>query len=968
MNLLSLKYRAALVLVSFPLLQSAAVNPCQVLNDGLRQELPSKTPHGARTIQLQVISPDIIRVTASASSWINLTPGLMCDYTKPAIVPFRTAMQGDTIVLTTDSLRVYLSVKTGQLSFRDYQGRLLLEEIAGGGKTLTPVNVDRFSGYTLQQVFESPDEEAFFGLGQHQSNVLNYKGKNETLYQYNTKVSMPFIVSNHGYGLLWNNYSLTRFGDPRPYENLNVFRLYDAHGNKGGLTATYYLSSDTSSVFLRRQEAIIDCEDLQTMHRWPSGYSLRNGYVTWEGFLEPDKSGTYAFDLYYAGYISVFLNDSLYVKERWRTAWNPNHYPFEIALKKGEKYALRLQWKPDGDVSYLGLKVLPPRPLQEKNQWSLWSEMGKQLDYYFIRGQSMDRIISGYRTLTGKAQVMPKWAMGFWQSRERYKTQDELLSTLHTFRQRQIPVDNIVLDWFYWKENDWGSHEFDAVRFPDPKGMVQAVHADSAHIMLSVWPKFYVGTTHFNEFDSRGWLYRKAIEDSIRDWVGKGYLGTFYDAYNPEARALYWKQLQEHLYPKGFDAWWLDADEPDILSNASIAYRKQLMHPTALGAAAEYFNAYGLMHVKGVYEGQRAANDSSRVFILSRSGFAGSQRYAACIWSGDIAARWEDLRAQIPAGLNFSLSGNPYWTMDDGGFCVEKRYERAPEGSEDREEWRELQVRWHQFGAFAPLFRSHGQYPYREIWHIAPETHPAYAAMVYYNQLRYRLMPYIYTLAGQCYLSDYTIMRALVMDFPSDKQSTSVDDQYLFGPSLLVCPVYMYQARKRAVYFPAGTDWYRLYDGQYVKGGQWQDVEAPYERMPVYVAAGSLLPIGRLIQQTSTPQLDLTWYVYAGKDGHFTLYEDEGTNYNYEKGKYSLIECSWNDQQGVFQIGNRQGSYAGMPLSRLFHIILVEPDSPAGLDTPTVREITVNYQGKALEIPLRVDCRTDWINSSPNLP
>jgi alpha-D-xyloside xylohydrolase len=307
-------------------------------------------------------------------------------------------------------------------------------------------------------------------------------------------------------------------------------------------------------------------------------------------------------------------------------------------------------------------------------------------------------------------------------------------------------------------------------------------------------------------------MYQRAVEDSVRDWIGDGYIGSFYDAYNPGARALFWDQIRENLYDIGIDAWWLDATEPDILSNASMEYRKALMNPTHYGPSTKYFNAYALMNAKGIYEGQRAYNPDERVFILTRSGFAGMQRYGTVTWSGDVGTVWEDLKAQITAGVNFSMSGLPYWTMDIGGFCVEKRYEVA-------QEWREWNTRWFQFGAFVPLFRVHGQYPFREIFNIAPEGHPAYSSMLFYNQLRYRLMPYIYSMTGAVYHQDYTMMRALAMDYTYDKKVYDIDDQYMFGSSLMICPVHEYQAREREVYFPAGNGWYDFFTGEHYTGG-----------------------------------------------------------------------------------------------------------------------------------------------------
>ena len=482
--------------------------------------------------------------------------------------------------------------------------------------------------------------------------------------------------------------------------------------------------------------------------------------------------------------------------------------------------------------------------------------MGNQIDYYLIKGSNLDDVIAGYRRLTGKAPIMPKWAFGYWQSRERYKSQNELLDVVREYRKRRIPLDNIVLDWSYWPVDSWGSHEFDPKFFPDPSGMVDEVHRLNAHIMISVWPKFYYTTEHYKEFDDKGWMYRQAVKDSIRDWIGKGYIGSFYDAYSEEARELFWEQIREHLYTKGFDAWWMDASEPDILSNASIEYRKLLSTPTALGPSTKYFNTYALVNAMAIYNGQRSIDPDRRVFLLTRSGFAGLQRYSTATWSGDIGTRWEDMKAQIPAGLNFALSGIPYWTFDIGGFCVENRYTRALEGSEDLDEWRELNTRWFQFGSFCPLFRSHGQYPYREIYNISGEGSPSYKSMVYYDKLRYHLMPYIYSLAGLTYFNDYTIMRAMIMDFKADKTVKNIGDQYMFGPSLLVAPVYNYKARSRIVYFPSTCGWYDFYDGIYILGGHNLHVDAPYERMPLYVKEGSIVPFGPEIMFTSDKKAD----------------------------------------------------------------------------------------------------------------
>jgi len=937
----------------FPLFLSAflciGLASCSTTNfekqdDGVIIHLQSAKSNEAKTIRLQVINKDIIRVAASPVKEFSKRESLITAYPETMKCGWDCVQEGDNIVLTTESLKVTVSLTTGEIIFADQEGNILLAENAGGGKSFKPFEVDGEKAWSIRQVFQSPCDEAFYGLGQHQSDEFNYKGKNEVLFQYNTKVSVPFIVSNKNYGLLWDNYSITKFGDPRDYGQLSQFTLYDKQGQAGGLTATYQ-NDGHEKAFIERQESMIDYEDVETVKNFPEKFPFYNSVITWEGEIEPAETGVYRFLLYYAGYTKVWIDEQLVVAERWRTAWNPNSYKFTANLEQGKKHKLKVEWKPDGGVSYVGLKALSPVDPVEQGKLSLWSEMGDQIDYYFVRGNNMDEVISGYRTITGKAQVMPKWSMGFWQSRERYKTQDELLGVFREFRKQQIPIDNIVQDWFYWNENDWGSHEFDLNRFPDATAMIKEVHDMNGRLMISVWPKFYHTTGHYKEFDEKGWMYHLAVQDSIRDWIGQGYIGSFYDVYSEGARKLFWDQMNEHLYPRGIDAWWMDASEPDILSNASIPYRKALMNPTTLGSSTRYFNTYPLLNAKGIYEGQRGTNDSSRVFLLTRSGFAGSQKYAAVIWSGDIGTRWEDMKAQISAGLNYAITGNPYWTMDNGGFCVERRYEIAQEGSEDMDEWRELNARWHQFGAFIPLFRTHGQFPFREMWNVAPVRSQAYQSMFYYNQLRYRLMPYIYTMAGMAHFNDYTIMRLLAMDFGADAQVLNIGDQYMFGSALMVCPVYEYKAREREVYFPAGAGWYDLYSGKYTAGSQRLQVAAPYDRMPLFASAGAILPMGKAIQHTAEKQTDLTLYVYEGKNGAYTLYEDEGVNYNYEKDIFSTIEFTYNDTDKTLTIGDRKGEFPGMDNERTFNIVLVSKSKPVGIDDKAAGK-KILYDGK----------------------
>ena len=938
----------SVLLIIFP---SCSRSRWELKDNGVFVRPLSSAPGTPKLMRIEVLDDGIIHVTAGPQEEFSGDTSL-CVIGPAAPAPAFTAVEeADTLVISAPLVRVRVALADGQVTFCDPNGIVLLEETPGGGKSFKRIRIEGTFGYTLGQVFSSPPDEAFYGLGQHQSDEFNYKGLNEILYQYNTKVSVPFIVSDKNYGLLWDNYSLTRFGDPRDYMQMDLFTLYDDEGKAGGLTASYYTEGDTARVFVRRTESSIDYENLETVKNFPEGFQFYNSTITWTGEIEPKETGNYHFKLYYAGYTKLWIGDELVVPERWRTAWNPNTYKFSGKLEQGKRYPVRLEWKPDGGISYIGLKALSPRPAEEQAALSLSSEMGDQIDYYFIRGSNPDEVISGYRKLTGKAPIMPKWSMGYWQSRERYKSRTELLDVLREYRKRQIPIDNIVLDWSYWPVDAWGSHEFDPKYFPDPKGMVDSVHLMNARIMISVWPKFYHTTGHYREFDNNGWMYRQAVADSVRDWIGKGYIGSFYDPYSKGARELFWQQMKDHLYIHGFDAWWMDASEPDILSNASIEYRKKLSTPTALGPSTKYFNTYALLNAQGIYEGQREADPDRRVFLLTRSGFAGLQRYSTATWSGDIGTRWEDMKAQISAGLNFALSGIPYWTFDIGGFCVENRYTRAAEGSEDLREWRELNTRWFQFGAFCPLFRSHGQYPYREIFNISPAGTPAYTSMVYYNKLRYRLMPYIYSLAGMTWFNDYTIMRAMVMDFGSEAAVRSIGDQYMFGPSILVAPVYEYKARDRKVYFPSACGWYDFYSGQFIPGGRYLDVSAPYERMPLFIREGSIIPFGPEIEYTSQKPADpVTLFVYTGRNASFTLYEDEGVNYGYERGECTFIPFNYDEASGELTIGERQGQYPGMLRDRTFNIVWVTRTNNIEFDPDMKPHATLSYDGSPVVV------------------
>ncbi|MBL7707900.1 MAG: DUF5110 domain-containing protein [Chitinophagaceae bacterium] len=907
-----------------------------------------------KMIQLRVVNDKTIRVTASPQTDILSDKSLIV-IQQPSFDQWEIKETGEALELVTASVKARINLSTGAIIFFDKDNHLILTEKTVQGRTIQPVMHEGKMLYAVKQGFAVTGEDAYYGLGQHQDDVWDYKGRQTIFFQNNTEIAVPFLVSVKNYGILWDNYSYSKVGDVRAFQPLSALQLYDKQGNSGWLTASYANDKNRPEqlLFEKAESEIWYPFMNDTKQKLPKEFTIEKGSITWQGSIAGDEAGIYQFKFSYGGYLKCWVNGRL-MFDKWRQAWNPGTALMDLPLEKQRKYSIKLEWIPDGGESYISAQFLPPASADDANTFAFDSEAGQQIDYYFVYGTNLDEVIHGYRQLTGKAQIVPKWAMGFWQSRERYKSQDEILNTVSEFRKRKIPLDNIVQDWFYWKENEWGSQEFDKTRFSNADSMIDVLHKKHhAQFMISVWPKFYEGIRTYNQFNQNGWLYTRNIADRQKDWVGPGYVSTFYDVFNDSARKGFWHLLNENLFKRKVDAWWMDASEPDIQSNVSAAKRKEQMHPLALGTAAEFMNAYPLMNAKGIYEGQRGSDNNKRVFLLTRSAFAGSQRFAASVWSGDIGARWEDMRTQISAGLNYSLSGLPYWTMDIGGFATETRYNKDPMLEKDQEEWRELQTRWYQWGSFLPLFRSHGQFPVRELYNIAPEYHPAYQSMLYYNRLRYRLMPYMYSLAGAAYHTDYTIMRGLMMDFATDKNTWKIGDQFMFGPSLLINPVYSYKALSRTVYLPAGQGWYDLYSGKYYNGGENIIADAPYERVPVFVKEGSIIPTGPELQYVAEKPADpVTLFVYTGKDASFVLYEDEGVNYNYEKGSFSEISFTYNELAKTITIGKRKGSFEGMLKTRTIHIKVISKERPAGLEFSQKAMKTVKYTGKEIVVKL----------------
>ncbi len=735
---------------------------------------------GSGKQKVQVCAADIIRVTYANASTIpaKMSLSVSNDWSTP--VTFCVTESAGTVTITTSRMKVMVDETSGNVTYADLAGTTLLSEAS---KTLTATTVEGTATHTVATTFNSPANEALFGLGQHQDGVINRKGSTLKMVNANTEIQIPVLVSNKGYGLFWDNYSTTNFA-----------------GN---------LSSNT--------------------------------------------------------------------------------------------------------------------------KYSFSSETGDLVDYYFFYGPTIDQVIAGYRTTTGAAPLFPKWGYGLFQSKDHYQTSTELLNVEKGYRNANIPVDVIVQDWQYWGNAVWGSHLMDTTRYPDPAGLVNQLHMANIHTMISIWPLYQTRSngvaTITGELDNYNAL--NAINALYPDTSGGTY--HFYDTFNAMARTLTYQQDYDRLIGKyGWDAIWADNTEPQGYPDGVNVHAAT----TALGKGAFYINAYPLEHNRGVYEGWRKiVPNNKRVYVLTRSAFAGQQRYAAGCWSGDINATADVYTAQIPAGLSYAISGLPYWTTDIGGYF----------GTPTEE----LFTRWFQFGAFCPTFRIHGQAP-KELYGSQWST-TGKANMLLVDQLRYRLMPYIYSLAWKVTSQGYTIMRPLVFDFQNDAMVYNIKDQFMFGPALLVNPVTAMGATSRSVYLPAGT-WYDFWSGATTMGGSMATAMAPLSQIPIYVRAGSIVPMGPMIQYATQSADPIEIRVYKGQDGSFTLYEDEGDTYDYESGQYSEIPITWNEASQQLTIGARTGSFTGMLASRTFNVVWVAGGHGTGVGVTPIADQSVKYDGSQVVV------------------
>lgn len=751
----------------------------------------SRTPHGVKVetkvacVELECFSSSIIRVKKYPLGQMPEKQSLSVTM-QPEKVKYKIQEVDNQVILTTSELTVSLDIVQNQVCFVTKDGKVLLAE-KPSSTVFISFNDAGNSTYQIRQTFLLDNDEAIYGLGQHQQGKMNQRNQTLFLQQANTEICIPLVHSIKGYALFWDNYSPTTFTD-----------------NAQGMT----------------------------------------------------------FD----------------------------------------------------------------------------SEVGDLCDYYFVYGGGADKVVAGLRELTGQAPMFPLWTFGFWQSRERYVSQDELVSVVAKYRDLKVPLDGIIQDWRYWGEDhkDWNAVEFRNPKFPDPKKMMEEVHHLNAHAIISVWPSFGPATGIYADLKA---LNKLMVHETFPQDNGV----KVYDTYDPVARDIYWKYMNKNMFSIGMDGWWLDATEPEH----SPAKEGDLDFQTYLGSFRKVRNAFPLVSVGGVYDHQRQEASDKRVFILTRSAFAGQQRYAAQAWSGDVVSDWDVLRNQIPAALNISLTGIPYWNSDIGGFFSGRKF---PEGVKDPA-FHELYVRWMQFAAFTGMMRSHGTNTPREIFMFGERGYWAFDAQEKMINLRYRLLPYVYSTSWEVTSNGESLMRALFSDFPKDKKVIDIGDEYMFGKSILVAPVTS-GVRRRSLYLPEGTQWIDFWTGEMQKGGQEISREAPIDIIPLYVKAGSIVPVGPSVQ-FATEKLwdDLQVRIYPGADGEFTLYEDENDNYNYEKGKYTTVRMTWSDKDRQLTIHPRQGSYDGMLQNRNFRIVVVDNLKGLGLDNESYT-VNVEYKGKKLNIKL----------------
>lgn len=803
-------------------------------------------------------------------------------YTENVPTPkYTIAETGEEITLTLERIAAVFDKGKETLTFKDTNGRVILQE-KPGGRSMEGSTIQGTPTHRVEQQFLSPKDEYLYGTGQFQDGYLNIRGLSRRLTQVNTQIAIPFILSNKGYGLLWNNYGLTDFNPSDQSIQLTLIEdksetlTVDATSTSGNKREVRQINAFTASIEIPEDGSYSLLLDVgQRMAR--------------KHYLSVDGKNV------------IDINN----------IWLPPTTSVIVGMQKG-KHEIEVQGdKRDQPVVYW-------RKVTDETTFR--SPVAQALDYTVFAGTG-DEVIASYRELTGPTPMMPLWSLGYIHCRERYNTQQELLENAREFRQRKLPIDVIVQDWQYWGKYGWNAMRFDEERYPDPAGMVRELHDMNMRLMVSVWSKI----------DPKSEVGKQAME--------KGYYipgSEWIDFFNPEAAAFYWSNFSERLLKSHrIDAWWQDATEPE---NDDLQERR-INNGQMPGELLR--NVYPMYVNKTVYEGLRKDDPDRRALILTRSGFSGMQRYAAATWSGDVGHDWETLRRQIAGGLSQMATGLPWWTYDAGGFF-------RPFNQYTNTEFHEQFLRWLQAATFFPLLRVHGYMSQTEPWRYGKEVERITAQ---YLDLRYRMLPYIYSQSAAVSFAGSTLMRPLVMDFPTDNYALEQRHEFMFGPSLLVAPVTEGKVKQWNVYLPEyDQGWIDFWSGKKFNGGQSVDIDVTLDKIPLFVKAGSILPLGPE-KQYASEDTDKPWEIriYPGADATFAIYEDEGDNYNYEQGKSATFQLTWKDAEKTLEISDQKGSFTGMKEERTLNVTVVSPQQGTGVKVATPTQ-TVTYSGKPLQV------------------
>lgn len=772
--------------------------------------------------------------------------------------PLKLVENSKDISLYGDKLSVVVDRSTGALTFLTPTGNRILAEPQNGGKAMQKATVNQVDTFHVQQEFLSPPDEALYGLAEGQDGVWNWRGMPVDLISQNITGAFPIMVSSRGYGVLWDNESLTEFNPVSEDDEIAVN------------------PSSRAGLFKARETG---------------------DYV----FFARGGDG--------AGEIGISVGDRVIHDDK--NMWVPYTSVVKAHLTAGESYPVRLLG--GGKTAKLYGRLLG-------NTSVFRSEVGNDISYYFIYGPNLDKVVAGYRTLTGTAPMFPKWAYGFWQCREHYASQEETLDAAEGFRSRHIPVDLIVQDWQYWGKWGWGAYQFDPTAYPDPAGMIKKLHELNFHYMISVWA------------DPKG-----EVLDELAKHHGEIENTGYVNELSSEGRSIRWQYLKRYMFDLGVDAWWQDGEE----ANGQVRNHKVYVDNLGYVSGNPYTYYYPQAANESIYEGQRAADPTKRVVQLGKTATLGFQRYAAVTWSGDVHGNWQAFSQQISAGLNLSVGGMPYWTTDTGGFF-------RPEDEYSSEDYNRLLVRWFEYSTFCPILRIHGYKTETEMW----KWPLSYKYLLMYDNFRYRMLPYIYSEAWRVTHGNDTMMRPLIMDFRDDRNVDNIGDQYMFGSAFMVAPITT-SANRRLVYLPQATEWTNFWTGERVAGSQHLSVEAPLEQIPLFVRAGAILPLGPTMEYaTQKPEDPIELRVYPGANGSYVLYEDENDNYDYEKGLYATIPITWNDSSQTLTIGSRSGEFPGMRKDRTFRVVVVRPGHGGGLDMTLQPDRNVSYTGDEKTVDL----------------